>query len=433
MDVIATRNWLRTALQAYPEHERVFLDVDAVLQSYPSLKPRMDNYTYETGRTDLLLCLHGTIPINFRSTGYNIPVYFWVPLQYPTTEPLAYVKPTAQMLIRPGRHVDVNGKCYHPYMAYWNPDENSLVGLISHLQRVFSQEPPVYQKPVTYPTPPKSISMPPSEGGFRDPSPAYLGTPSTSSRQTTTHPPLIVPERPAPYYNDNLSDLMTSPPPPALPSHNGASARTPTVSDRSNSSPAISPKPLPPRPLNHSLTYLPASASPLSPPSVGSEGMTALQQEVYEKLQGRLQEFNAQVSHDMEQLLATNRLLNEGEARIEEEKRVMEDLDKKIELNMVILKRKCDEIQETIDKASQIPEMQVDELICGTTVVYNQLIEQVAEENAIADTIYYLGKALDHGRLDLAVFLKHVRILSREQFMRRALINKIRAHAGLHR
>lgn len=70
---------------------------------------------------------------------------------------------------------------------------------------------------------------------------------------------------------------------------------------------------------------------------------------------------------------------------------------------------------------------EVDEIVCSSTVVYNQLLELVAEDAALEDTIYHLGRALNSeiANIDLEQFLKRVRGLAREQFTKRALINKI--------
>ncbi|GAA6059515.1 hypothetical protein JCM10212_006013 [Sporobolomyces blumeae] len=69
----------------------------------------------------------------------------------------------------------------------------------------------------------------------------------------------------------------------------------------------------------------------------------------------------------------------------------------------------------------------VDEIVCGSTVVYTQLLDLVAEDAALEDTIYALGRGLNSGtaNIDLDQFLKRVRVLAREQFLKRATINKI--------
>lgn len=60
-----------------------------------------------------------------------------------------------------------------------------------------------------------------------------------------------------------------------------------------------------------------------------------------------------------------------------------------------------------------------------------RLLNAYAEEAATEDAIYYLGEALRSGVIDLEVFLKHVRQLSRKQFMLRAIMQKCRQKAGL--
>ncbi|THH03634.1 hypothetical protein EW146_g10377, partial [Bondarzewia mesenterica] len=69
----------------------------------------------------------------------------------------------------------------------------------------------------------------------------------------------------------------------------------------------------------------------------------------------------------------------------------------------------------------------VDELVCSTSIVHNQLVDLVAEDNAIEDTVYHLHRALNAGRIDLDRFLRTTRELAQEQFMKRALIEKIQA------
>ena len=59
------------------------------------------------------------------------------------------------------------------------------------------------------------------------------------------------------------------------------------------------------------------------------------------------------------------------------------------------------------------------------TVVANQLYSLVAEEKAIGDAIFMLGKAKESGRITTAVFVKMVRSLSREWYLKKALVQKI--------
>ncbi|EIW72790.1 hypothetical protein TREMEDRAFT_24652 [Tremella mesenterica DSM 1558] len=86
--------------------------------------------------------------------------------------------------------------------------------------------------------------------------------------------------------------------------------------------------------------------------------------------------------------------------------------------------------EERVADLEQRGEVSVDELVCGISIVHNQLIDLVAEDNAIEDTIYHLTRALDAERIDLDRFLKSIRSLAREQYMKRALVERILTGMG---
>ena len=143
------------------------MDLDAVLQAYPALVPKRELATVSLNNNNtssstpssgasqqFQINLRGTIPVNYKGNVYNIPVVVCVPVQYPNQYPSAYVVPTPQMLIRPSQHVDTNGKFYHPYISNWlsvtarnGAPTSTLVDLIRHMQTIFSQECPVYNRP----------------------------------------------------------------------------------------------------------------------------------------------------------------------------------------------------------------------------------------------------------------------------------------------
>ena len=66
-----------------------------------------------------------------------------------------------------------------------------------------------------------------------------------------------------------------------------------------------------------------------------------------------------------------------------------------------------------------------------TTGKIYRLLNTYADEAATEDAIYYLGEGLRRGVIELDVFLKNVRSLSRKQFMQRALMERCRHQAGL--
>lgn len=83
------------------------------------IKLTVCDLAYENGASALLLHLSGTLPVNFRGTMYRFPIALWVPHGYPQEAPLVYVTPTEGMVVRPGQHVDPQGKIYHPYLVGW--------------------------------------------------------------------------------------------------------------------------------------------------------------------------------------------------------------------------------------------------------------------------------------------------------------------------
>lgn len=100
-----------------------------------------------------MLCLYGSIPSPINGKVYKIPIELWVPHEYPIASPYVYVVPTEKMVLQPGNHVDNNGKCYLPYLANWGNNQedeygqSTIVKLCECLSKIFSNEPPVFAKP----------------------------------------------------------------------------------------------------------------------------------------------------------------------------------------------------------------------------------------------------------------------------------------------
>ncbi|KAG0299482.1 hypothetical protein BGZ98_010020 [Dissophora globulifera] len=325
---------------------------------------------HDNGRSQLLLSLIGTIPIVYQSATYNIPVAFWLPTTYPTVAPIVFVTPTALMLVKAGKYVDISGKCYHPYLAYWSNDSN-LVELIGFLQSVFSQEPPVYAK--------SNVSAQQQQPQQQS-SPTLGGYPSPSTSSLRPAPPILT-------YSPRADPSST-----ALPSQQN---RYPTSSFGSN-----------------------------------AQQLTPQQAQLYTKLQNALLEFNTASSREMQNLVTVNKQLNDAESRTKQELLSLKDMNIKIQYNIATLTRTIEQLNTKIEQIRTWPEEPVDEIICGSSVVHNQLFELVAEEIAIEDTIYYLGKALSQDKVELNAYMKHLRNLSREQFMKKALIKKVKAQLG---
>lgn len=130
--------WLRQNIQPYTHRDTLFQHIATTLARYPTIRPKTDVYSqsqcpvlpsmlmlrsllaFDDGRTQLLLCLHGLLPISFRGASYNIPIAVWLSREYPQQPPIAYVVPTNDMLVRPGPEMDVSGKCQLQYLLSWD-------------------------------------------------------------------------------------------------------------------------------------------------------------------------------------------------------------------------------------------------------------------------------------------------------------------------
>ena len=64
-------------------------------------------------------------------------------------------------------------------------------------------------------------------------------------------------------------------------------------------------------------------------------------------------------------------------------------------------------------------DLDVDDAVTATAPLYRQLLTAYADESATEDAIYFLGEALNRDAIDVESFLKHVRNLSRKQFLLR--------------
>ncbi len=75
--------------------------------------------------------------------------------------------------------------------------------------------------------------------------------------------------------------------------------------------------------------------------------------------------------------------------------------------NIDLLKQKDDDLTAALEKMeNQSEKNYIDDVIVPTAPLYKQILNLYAEENAIEDTIFYLGEALRRDVIDLDVFLK---------------------------
>ncbi|KAF5391288.1 hypothetical protein D9757_001922 [Collybiopsis confluens] len=432
----STQKWIRENSAKYDEKDRVYDQINEALGHFGRyggsagwLQVKNDRYTYDDGRTQLLLCLHGLLPINFRNSTYHIPVDIWLPFSYPRSPPIVYVVPAPGMLIKNSKYVDLSGRCdifnYEGTQASWldkgekrTAAKTGLLGLIDALTNWFSRDPPVYSKAAqnatlaSPPPPPHSVSShappptysPPPPIPPRPPlNPSTGWTPQPPSGQQSVPPPTLASWTPSPPPARVQSTPLPPPPPPSIPAQNLLDSDEPASSFHVATAP--------PRPPNPELLSLHSS--------------------VHTKLTSALQSLQLSLHHSSENLRKMQQDLLRGEPAIHDEMSRLEAV-KTVSLNVgTRLRQSVETGERNIQVLRDKGDVSVDELICGPTIVHNQLINLVAEDNAIEDTIYHLHRALNSGSIDLDRFLKTTRVLAEEQFMKRALIEKIQAELPL--
>ncbi|XP_013401998.1 tumor susceptibility gene 101 protein isoform X2 [Lingula anatina] len=138
--------YLRNALSKYQYQHLAKRDILQALSHFKDLKPNVDSFVFNDGNRKELLCLEGTIPVTYRGTTFNIPVCLWLLETHPHNPPMVYVKPTANMQIMSGQHVDTNGKVYLSYLHEWRHPQSDLLGLIQIMCIIFGDNPPVFRK-----------------------------------------------------------------------------------------------------------------------------------------------------------------------------------------------------------------------------------------------------------------------------------------------
>jgi len=191
------------------------------------------------------------------------------------------------------------------------------------------------------------------------------------------------------------------------------------------------PRPAPPNLLDEeSVTDAPPDAFAVpapaqAPPRPPNPELLNIHAQVHEKLTSEFASLSQAMVMDAERLRAHQSDLLAGEPAIRDEMA-------RLEAVRDVCRGVVDRLRGTVEQAERnVAELKrkgdppVDELVCSTSIVHNQLVDLVAEDNAIEDTVYHLHRALNAGRIDLDRFLRTTRVLAEEQFMKRALIEKI--------
>lgn len=153
----------------------------------------------------------------------------------------------------------------------------------------------------------------------------------------------------------------------------------------------------------------------------------SLQEILTTKIKRRIMEMS-----EMEKLKRDHRTLSEGKLLLDDVFLNLRRDEGRLRQGMGVITEKSKELRKVIEPLMKDDDgRDIDDEVKATAPLYTQLLQTVAEENAIQDTIYQLSRALHDGQSSLDEYLKLTRNLSRDQFLKRALILKARKEAGL--
>ncbi len=173
-----------------------------------------------------------------------------------------------------------------------------------------------------------------------------------------------------------------------------------------------------------------AGSSAPPPPRPINPELLALHERVYVKIDQRLVTLSSTLQASNQRLEVLSSDLDRGLPAIEDEMSRLKAVRDVCKITGDRLQGSVDEITESVRSIHARDDPDPDSMVLATSIVGNQLVDLVAEDNAIEDTLYHLGRALNAERIDLDRFLKQTRMLAREQFMKRALAHKISEGMG---
>ncbi|XP_075693174.1 ubiquitin-conjugating enzyme E2 variant 3 [Rhinoderma darwinii] len=136
--------FMKQRLGKYKFRDLTIEELKDVHRAFPNFLYSMDTYTFKDGSQKDLLNLSGTVPMKFQGNFYNIPVCLWLLDSHPFAPPLCFLKPTQNMGIRAGKHIDSHGRIYLPFLQDWSHPKSTILGLTKEMAATFESELPLY-------------------------------------------------------------------------------------------------------------------------------------------------------------------------------------------------------------------------------------------------------------------------------------------------
>ncbi|XP_041651709.1 ubiquitin-conjugating enzyme E2 variant 3 [Cheilinus undulatus] len=141
-----TSEKIQKILSKYKFHEVAVEELQKIHRIYPGIRPSTGTYTFSDSTQKDLIKLIGNIPVKYEGRSYNFPVLLWLLDSFPVTPPICLLRPTANMVIREGKHVDARGRIFLPGLYNWDHPKSSVVGLLNEMIAKFEEDPPLSAK-----------------------------------------------------------------------------------------------------------------------------------------------------------------------------------------------------------------------------------------------------------------------------------------------
>ncbi|KAK3899111.1 Vps23 core domain-containing protein, partial [Staphylotrichum tortipilum] len=180
------------------------------------------------------------------------------------------------------------------------------------------------------------------------------------------------------------------------------------------------------------LTLTIPSPTHLSPPPIPpNPEKDQLLHQLAQTLHAHRQKALAQNAASLQGLHSQRAAMAQAAAALQAESAQLTQLTGLLTSDSAILQDSLRRADGVIESSARHAEPDIEQLLVAPTVVGNQLYELVAEERALADAIFMLGRAVERGRIAPGVFARMTRGLGREWFLKKALVKKIGKGMGL--
>ncbi|EMR09808.1 hypothetical protein PNEG_01989 [Pneumocystis murina B123] len=403
MTTLKALDWVKKVVfDNYTFAKRTYEDIKDIIDSYPSVDVWIEERQSEKREKKCILCIKVVLQVVSFEKTYDIPVVLWVPLLYPREAPIVSLVIEEGFVIKQGNYVHSDGRCYHPCIEFWDEYscESTLIRLFVSLKKAFSKDVPIV---------------------FLQSGCIFKSSCSTSSKDLSNDYDLSA-------ISKSQTSLEQSSPPPLPDKPPSFLIKTPFSLQKNN---------LIELPQKKSVNILDSACIDAGVPSMSSSNfdlvkkpLNPIVEQLIKQIAITLQE-NAQTSQKtiaqlLFQVKNDREKILRSQAQIEREKTEITHIKEQCQKNIDILKEKIESSKLLIEKCKNMQEPSIDDIVIPGNALSEQFYDLISDEKSIEDTIHVLVKMLEKERIDFDTFLKYTRNLAREQFMKKALIRKIK-------